>query len=52
MRVKITFRVKVTVRIYVNVTIRPTSRSESVSGQTSMSESGRIRVKVMIRVIG
>lgn len=42
MRVKITFRVKVTVRIYVNVTIRPTSRSES----------GRIRVKVMIRVIG
>lgn len=52
MRVKITLTVKVRVKVYVNVTIRPTSRSESVRGQTSMSESGKIWVKVMIRVIG
>lgn len=45
-------RVKLRVRVYVNVAIRPTLRSESVARQTPMSESGRIWVKVMIRVIG
>lgn len=39
-RVEIKRRVKGRVRAYVSISSRPTSRSRS--GQTSMSESGRI----------